>query len=728
MQAFKRIFKYIRPQWPRVVIVIIAAAMVGILFSFSFMTVIPLLKVMMGEEGLHAWADRNICDWRFGVEFYVPDTIDFTRTNNRDITSYLLITDVKERRGIKEKTQAYKAGLKEMDRILFIADATGQDSELLPSVPRGNLLMQLAAADQQSSLILHIERPKTSGEFENIQIQLNTGTDKFYVKFAADRALWGVNFLPESLSGLGKAKAVVYIIILMGVVTIIRCISTFYQKFLAEKITQVSLVGLREDVFAHVVEMPVGFFSSKGTSDTISRLVNDIGGIGKGVKIMLGKALREPMKAFFCLAGAFIISWKLTLIFLSCAPFVLGLAFLLGRKIKKYTRRSLRSSAAMLGRLDGAINALRVVKVYNQQKHERAAYSLVNRRLLKQVLHIAKVDSATGPLMETLGMIAGSAALMIGVYWVASANMLSSSFFGLLIALGISAESIRKSSDIWNKIQSANAAAERVFAVVDEPAEFEKPNAFTLSTLKHSVEFRDVVFTYPNCKEPVLKGVNLTVEAGHNIAIVGPNGSGKTTLINLIPRFYNPDSGSILIDGKNIADCTLKSLREQIGIVTQNVVTFNDTVAANIAYGKPDAAMDEIIDAARRSFADEFVSLLPNGYDTVIGEHGAGLSGGQLQRIVIARAILKNPAILIFDEATSQIDANSEAKIHQAIEDFMQNRTTFLIAHRFSTVVSADIIIVMDNGQIIAQGHHSELIEQCPLYQSLYEKQLITQQ
>ena len=220
-----------------------------------------------------------------------------------------------------------------------------------------------------------------------------------------------------------------------------------------------------------------------------------------------------------------------------------------------------------------------------------------------------------------------------------------------------------------------------------------------------------------------MKNINLSVEAGHNVAIVGPNGSGKTTIANLIPRLYDPQSGQILIDGKDIRQATLFSLRSQIGLVTQNVTTFNDTISANIAYGKTDATKEQIIAAAKRSFAHEFIAPLPD--DTVIGEQGAGLSGGQLQRIVIARAILRNPAILIFDEATSQVDTESEAKIHKAIEEIMQDRTSFIIAHRFSTVISADVIVVMDEGKIIAQGQHDELIKTCSLYQGLYETQLV---
>jgi ABC-type multidrug transport system fused ATPase/permease subunit len=284
---------------------------------------------------------------------------------------------------------------------------------------------------------------------------------------------------------------------------------------------------------------------------------------------------------------------------------------------------------------------------------------------------------------------------------------------------------VRRASDIWNKIQEANAAAERVFAIMDEPLETQKDGTMELPPLKEKIEFRNVVFTYPGSEKPALKGINLTIQAGHNIAIVGPNGSGKTTLANLLPRFYDPDSGQILIDGTDLRDVTLKSLRGQIAMVTQHVVTFNETIAANIGYGRPGADRHEIVEAAKRAFAHEFIELLPDGYDAVIGEQGAGLSGGQLQRIVIARAILKNPAILIFDEATSQVDADSESKIHRAIEEIMHNRTSFIIAHRFSTILAADVIVVMDKGQIIAQGRHDRLMQTCPLYQRLYETQLV---
>jgi len=379
----------------------------------------------------------------------------------------------------------------------------------------------------------------------------------------------------------------------------------------------------------------------------------------------------------------------------------------------------------MLGKVHEVISAIKVVKVYNRQQYEHENFITVSRQLLKRQFRVAKLDAVTTPILEMLGMIAGAVGLIYGTQWVYENKMEPSEFFAFLIALGATSESLRKTSDVWNKIQKSNAAAERVYSVIDRQPEIESPGAYDIEPLRDKIEFRDVVFTYPGAEKPVLKGINLTVQAGHNVAIVGHNGSGKTTLANLIPRLYDPDSGCILIDGRDIRDATLFSLRQQIGMVTQDVVTFNDTVAANIAYGKRDATREEIIAAANRSYAHEFIELLPNGYETVIGEQGAGLSGGQLQRIIIARAILRDPAILIFDEAMSQVDADSEAKIHKAIEEIMKDRTSFIIAHRFSTVINADHIVVMEDGEIIAQGEHEELIKTCVLYQSLYETQLV---
>jgi ABC-type multidrug transport system fused ATPase/permease subunit len=695
--------------------------MIGALFSLSFMTVVPLLKVMMGEEGLHSWVDRKVCSWRYGVDFYVPDSSDFTSEKGSNFTHQLMVF------GIDDSELMSQAGIKPTDRIVGVAKA--KVTEQKQQIPSEIIMKKLADADYGESITLQVRSLEPDGSLSDIKTYtLNTGKIDSFTKTVrkriGDLGQWAVGYVPRGEGIETRQKAIVLIIILMGGVTTLRCLGRFYQGYLSEKVVQIAIADIREDAFEHSLELPISFLSIHGTSDTISRIINDVNGCGGGIKILLGKALREPMKAIFCLIGAMFISWKLTLVFLLCGPPTIILGTQLGKKIKKYTRRSLRSIAHMLERLGGAINGLRVVKVYNMQEYEHKVYTEVNRKYLKQMLKMSKIKSATGPIMEMLGMIAGSAAMIIGVGWIMRSNMQESSFFALLILMGTAAESIRKSSDVWNRIQNSNAAAERVFEAIDEKPEYDKPGAVECKKLSKYIEFRNVKFSYPKSNTPVLNNFNLKIDAGETVAIVGPNGSGKTTLVNLIPRLYDVDEGAVMIDGTDTRDVTLRSLRSHIGMVTQNIVTFNDTVAANIAYGKPNAAREEIIRAGKLSFADDFIRELPDGYDTFIGEQGAGFSGGQLQRIVIARAILKDPSILIFDEAMSQVDADSEMKIHEAMRELIKNRTCFVIAHRFSTVVSADKIVVLSNGQIAAKGTHSELVKSCGLYQNLYETQL----
>jgi len=704
-------FKYVWPQWPRIIIVVISAVVIAAFLSLSFVTIIPLLKVMMGNEGIHGWVERKICAERYGIIINMPDHFSESETANR-----LRITS------IKDDSLAQKAGLQILD---IITDVNEPKIDIAGGEPTRNRLLEiLATADSQTELALQVSRSTANGTViseTRAEVTLNTGKKPFYVD-AVEKL---INILPREQTQENKTKAVVYIIIGICIITIIRCTAKFFQEYMTQKVVQISINHLREETFSHALEMPISFFSSERPSDTVSRIIRDTDVMGRSIKVMLGKALREPLNALFMVGWAMWIDWKLTLIFMVGTPFVLALVIIFGKKMKRATRKSLVAGSQMLAKLQEAMAGLRVVKVYNRHDYENERFRIINKRLLKQLLKKSKVDAATMPLMEVFGMLAGSAALIMGAYWINSGKMDSQEFFGLLILLGAAAESARKTSDVWNKIQEANAAAERVFAVVDSPVEYEKPDTVELQPLKRKIEFRNIVFTYPGSHRSALNRINLTIEAGHNIALVGPNGSGKTTLANLLPRFYDPDSGQVLIDGKDIYDVTLTSLRRQIGMVTQNVVTFNDTIAANIAYGKPDAGREEIINAARRSFAHEFIAPLPKGYDTIIGEESTGLSGGQMQRIIIARAILKNPAILIFDEATSQVDAESEAKIHKAIEEIMQERTSIIIAHRFSTVINADVIVVMDDGQIVAHGQHNELIRTCQLYQSLYETQLV---
>ncbi|MEN6306152.1 MAG: ABC transporter ATP-binding protein [Anaerohalosphaeraceae bacterium] len=714
LSAFKRVLGYVWPQWPSLIAVFFWAMLIAGMLSVSFLTIIPLLKVMMEEEGLHGWVDRKACNWRYGMDFYVPSRTDFFDATSGK-TKYLLINR------IEDNTWASQRGLQRGDQI-FSVSVRGKTEEAM-SLSR--MLEVLATMEPELPVVLSFKR-ENQEQLETKLIEFQSPARPFY----ADWAQWPVSFIPRSETKENVLHAMILVICAVTVVTIVRCWARFYQSYLAEKIVSIANTQLREDVFRHAMYMPVGFFSARGTSDTTSRIISDVAISGKGIKIVFGKTIREPLVTIGALCGAFVINWKLTLIFMTSAPAVIGVIAILGRKMKKATKKSLVTTAQMLGRIQEAMNALRVVKVYNRQKWEIDQYENTNQTLLKYNLRMSKIEAATNPVMDALGMVAGGAVILLGAAWVTYQydGMQSSSFFALLICLGAAAESVRKVSDVWNNVQQANAAAERVFAVIDEPKEREAPGAFTMKPLERQIEFRDIVFTYPGAQQSALEGVTLTVPAGQTVAVVGSNGSGKTTLVNLLPRFYDPDSGQILIDGQDIHQATFYSLRDQISMVTQNVVTFNDTIANNIAYGKPDATRDEVVAAAKRAYAHEFISTLSNGYDSMIGELSSGFSGGQLQRIVIARAILKNPRILIFDEAMSQIDAESEAKIHAALGDIMKGRTCFLIAHRFSTVISADRIVVVDKGRIVADGKHQELIQSCQVYKNLYETQLMSPQ
>lgn len=727
MKAFAHMFKYLWPQWPRIVVVVFSAMLIAGLLSLSFMTLIPLLKVMIGTEGLHGWVDRKAAEAFYGLEFDVPKASELADGTDLSLRTHLLVV------AVEQNSLADKAGIRLRDRIADVNDlAARQGAE----VPYTRLLQELVATHQEAIPIA--VRRAQNDTFVSEQTTLQTPYNETYVeslgwkgprrlRWVAEAALARgglrlVSLLPRDDSPL---KAVLVIVLGIGVLTLVRCTAKFYQDYLGQKIVEVGVNHLREEVFAHLMRMPIAVFANERPSDVISRIVRDTVTMGTAVRVLLGKALREPMNAIFMLVVAMYINWQLALVFLCSAPFVVVLLGTFGSRIKKATRRSLVASSQMLAKLQETVAGLRVVKVYNQEQYEQTRFKDINDRLLKQLLRISRVEAAAHPVLEVLGMFAGSAALVVGMIWVTNQQLDGPEFLALLVLLGASAEAVRKTSDIWTKLQAANAAAERIFAVLEQPTEVEKPNAMILPPVCGSIEFQDVVFSYPGAERPALESINLVVTAGQNVAIVGPNGSGKTTLANLLPRFYDPDAGRVLIDDTDIREVTLQSLRSQIGMVTQQVISFNDTVAANIGYGRKGATKDEIEAAARRAYAHEFICQFPKGYDTMIGEQGVGLSGGQLQRIVIARAILKNPAILIFDEATSQVDADSEAKIHEAIKEVMESRTTFIIAHRFSTVIAADVIVVMNNGRIIAQGQHEELMRTCTVYQALYETQLI---
>ncbi|AQQ08915.1 Lipid A export ATP-binding/permease protein MsbA [Sedimentisphaera cyanobacteriorum] len=712
MNYFKRLLKYIWPQWPRIIVILVCVFVIALTFSASFLTVIPLLKVMMGQEGLHGWAHRNICSYRYGIDFYVPDNTELSDPENA-YSTFLLLTKA------EEDKLGYKSGLRANDRIVYVSKE--QIGENPGSMAASEMLDKLANLGADKRLYIKYLSYEDSGEESEHTTEIKANAPAFYL--GASQGL--LSMVSQTDSRNSKSEAMRVVMLVVAGMTVLRCVSRFFQGYLSQKVVNIGLADLRDDVFSHIVEMPIGYFSLKGSSDTVSKFLQDSQMAGNGIKTVFEKAIREPAKGLMCLAMAFMLSWQIVLVFLCGIPF-LGFAInKLGRRIKKATKKSLVSWGQMLSKLDESVNGLRAVKVYNQQDREKQSFRGVNQRLLKEQNKIAKVNALTSPLMEVLGLFAGIIGFLMALEWVLAGNMDETEFFAMLMLLGTSAESFRKASNVWNKLQQANAACERIFSLVDTDKERDTSRPAVPAKIENEITFKNISFRYPGAKNDALKNVNLTVKKGENIAVVGSNGSGKTTLLNLLPRFYDPTEGEILLDGVNIQDMSLKNLREKIAVVSQKVITFHDTVAQNIAYGRPSANREEIIQAAKLAYADEFIKSMTEGYDTIIGENGAGLSGGQLQRIVIARAVLKDPEILIFDEAMSQVDADSEAKINQALEQLTTERTSFVIAHRFSTVINSDVIAVIDQGRIVDTGRHSELIERCQTYKNLYETQLL---
>ena len=504
---------------------------------------------------------------------------------------------------------------------------------------------------------------------------------------------------------------------------LVKGLFSYGYNYLLVKVGQSVIRDLRKLLYSHIQSLPLAFFQKKPTGELISRIISDVSLIQGAVSSVLVGILKDTFQVFFLIAVIFYQDWRMASIAMIALPLVIYPIVNFGRRHRRLSRGSQQTTAQVSNILYETITGNRIVKAFCMEKYEVGRFAKTLDKLFAINMRDTRIAAISRPLMEFMGGIGISLVVWYGGSQVLAGKSTPGTFFSFLTALIMIYEPIKGVSAINNTLQQGIAAAERVFDVLDvEPDVPEKKDATELTPVKNAIEFTDVRFQYDEDTE-VLKGINLKVRAGEVLAVVGSSGGGKSTLVNLIPRFYDVSSGSLAIDGTDIRDVTFKSLRNQIGVVTQQTILFNDTVRNNIAYGNLDASEEQIRDAARAAHALNFIQHLPKGFDTIIGESGARLSGGERQRVSIARAILKNAPILILDEATSSLDTESEHEVQQAIENLVQSRTTIVIAHRLSTIRNADRIIVIQDGTIVEEGTHDTLLPLGGVYKMLHDMQ-----
>ena len=499
-----------------------------------------------------------------------------------------------------------------------------------------------------------------------------------------------------------------------------------YIKNLLLRIVELKLVrDIRDHLYKHIQTLSLGYFHKRHTGSITSIVMNDVEQLQIALGVVFQRLFVEPINILTFVTLLFIISWKLAIIAIIIIPLA-GFAIIgIGRSIRRKSRRTQQKIAEIMQILTETLSSIRIVKAFVNEKDEIKKFTRESRNYFKLLLKRAKLDLISGPITESFGVIIGVVLLWYGGTEVLmDRGLVPEDFIRFILILFSILGPIKQLSNVNLKIQTGAASAERIFSLLDTPSEIvEDPNPIDLGIFNKSISFNKVHFEYNEDNDQVLDQVSFTINKGEVVAMVGPSGAGKSTIADLIPRFFDVSSGVIEIDENDIKKLSLASLRGNMGIVTQEVILFNDTIKNNIAYAQSDVSDDAIYAAAKAANALEFIEKTPNGFDTLIGERGAKLSGGQKQRLAISRALLKNPPILILDEATSALDTESEKKVQKAIEALMKDRTTLVIAHRLSTVQNADKIIVIDRGKVIETGTHQKLYEQNGVYRKLYDIQ-----
>ena len=542
-----------------------------------------------------------------------------------------------------------------------------------------------------------------------------TAAPAYYAKDIVDTIAYGDN--PELkqyfLVGLG-----------LMIVFAIKGLFFFGHNYSVGHLVQSLIVKLRQQLFDHLVNLSLTFFTRSKTGDLISRFTNDLQVFQNMLQVGVTGPFRDIPQFFLLLGIMFYRSWQLAFVTLILIPIAVFFIQIFGQRNKIAVSKRQISFGGLTSLLVETISGVRVVKAFGMEKYESKRFKAANDDLYKNHMRSVMIDSYSYPIIEIIGAAAGAAIVAYGGYLIINGQITPGDFTSFVISFFMLNEPVKKLNGFNLKLQEGFAAVRRIFDILDVEDEIvTSPNAKKITHFKQEIKLNIKAFHYPEQDVPAVRDFKLSVQKGEAVALVGSSGSGKTTVANLIPRFYDVTRGEVCIDGHDLRDLDLISLRKLIAIVTQDTILFNDTIASNITYGQPDCSKERMYAAARAANAHTFITEQPDGYETVIGEKGGRLSGGQRQRLSIARALVKDAPILILDEATSALDSESEIEVQQAIEHLMENRTTIVIAHRLSTIRNANRICVMENGQIVEHGTHDELLSKEGRYQQLYEMQ-----
>lgn len=701
------------------------ALAVALLWGGNIGAIYPLVEVAFQDHSLNQWVRNRVVKAERDAERLEADLDRFDRAQQ-----------------VEPQAGALRLAA-ERDRLAEQHAFAKQTAEKLRAQPdsslssRDLLVAADAAANQLHAELKSLERqiaenetgdgPTIEAERDRLHTRLQEAkrTAKYYA--------WLRDNVIEPLLPDDAFRTLVLFVVLLLTGTLVKSAFFIFHQMLCYRLSQATTFDLRKEFYRRTLNMDLASFDDEGSSQLMSRFTNDMESLGSGINEFFGKLVREPLKMICCLIGAGIVCWQLLVLSLVLAPLAALAIRWLAKALKRANRRAMEEMSQLYGVLEETFQGIKAVKAFTMEQFERRRFHQISKKYFQKAMKIARYDALTRPLTEVLGVITICLALLAGAYLVINqethllgvrmcSHPLSLSglflFYGMLA--GVS-DPARKLSEVFSRIQRGAAASDRIYQLLDrQPTIVSPPNPVPAPRHAQHLTFENVDFHYAP-SQPVLCGVNLRIEAGETVAIVGPNGCGKSTLANLLPRFYDPNAGRVLLDGLDLRDLRLRDLRRQIGLVTQETLLFDDTVYNNIRYGSQRATRAEIMRAAEQAHARRFIeNKLENGFDTVVGPRGGQLSGGQRQRISLARAILRDPAILILDEATSQVDLESEQLIHQVLEQFTRNRTTIVITHRMATLALADRIVVMDGGRLLDIGRHDELLRRCDLYSRLH--------